>query len=155
MKTIEELNKEVASRCSVRLLTKEEATQVLLKPVIAAIRGRGPQDVIDDAKDRDQLCEWTEQAALREDGEDCSTGNPSFATKTQPVDKVAVIIPTYWMIEAEMPSGLHYILRAYKTMSLKVNYEFIAEQAGFYYGMCWIGDKPTEEINKAKSFFER
>lgn len=38
MKTTEDLNKEIDSRCDVKLLTQDEAVEAMMRPIIAANR---------------------------------------------------------------------------------------------------------------------
>lgn len=171
-KQTEKLNKNIASRCSVKLLSKEEATEAILRPIIAAGREQETRErherllnACNNARKQNQeakdlksasvnlLNKRGKQLALREDGEDCSTGNPDFSAKKEPVKKVNITIPQFWQMTARDYHEFKNMEYYYECAGLNVEYEEIG-CSGDYYAIFWIGKKPIKEINAAKATFE-
>jgi len=144
MKTTEELNKEISSRCGVVLLTKEEATEALLRPIIAA--GREKERILRHAR---------LMATCRNDKN--RNEQVRSLTKDQeqtPLDeKITITIPRYWQMTARDYHEFKSMKYYYGEAGLKVDYEEVG-CSGNYYAIFWIGEKPVEIINTVKKTFE-
>jgi hypothetical protein len=144
MKTTEDLNRELSSRCGVVLLTKEEATEAMMRPIIAAGREQETREryarLLDTCRNAKNQNEQVRR--LVEDQE------------TYPSDeKITITIPRYWQTTARDYHEFKNMAYYYEEAGLKVDYEEVG-CSGDYYAIFWIGKKPTKIINEAKETFE-
>lgn len=138
MKTTEELNKEIASRCSVTLLSQEEATKVLLKPIIAAGREQ-------ETRERHECLLNVCREAQKQ--------NKQALQSKEPTETITVTIPSYWRMTARDYHEFKAMQCYYEEAGLQVKHEEVG-CSGDYYAIFWLGEKPVDIINAAKSIFE-